>query len=58
MAHEERIRRPTRVYRAGKRIWCDVHGHRWLRDTDGDGEAYLECRRCHLLRSGRPITHA
>jgi hypothetical protein len=50
-----RIGRARRVGRAGKRVWCDVRGHRWVSNVSGDGQRYLECKRCRLLRSGKPV---
>ncbi len=55
---EERVGRAKRMARAGKRVWCDVGGHRWTSKLTEDGQPYLECRRCHLLRSGRPVQPA
>ena len=54
MKHK-RVGRVRRMGRAGKRAWCDVRGHRWISNMSGDGQRYLECRRCRLLRSGTPV---
>ena len=50
-----RVGRARRIGRAGKRVWCDVRGHRWISNMSGDGQRYLECKRCRLLRSGMPV---
>jgi len=47
-----------RIYFAGLRVVCDARGHRWLERRDGEGHRSLYCRRCHLHRSGRPLSQA
>ena len=51
----KRVGRARRIGRAGKGVWCDVRGHRWISNMSGDGQRYLECKRCRLLRSGTPV---
>jgi hypothetical protein len=51
----KRVGRARRIGRAGKQVWCDVRGHRWSSKMSEDGQRYLECRRCGLLRYGTPV---